>query len=86
MPEEKKTNNNLQNTTQKTKDRARQTSLKTRGEPRGSRRVGSSCSTSGTRCITLVTNLVMSHEWEKDLESAYDKCNISVVICDTDIP
>ena len=62
MPEEKKTNNNLQNTTQETKDRARQTSLKTGGEPRGSRRVGSSCSTSGTRCITLVTNLVMSHE------------------------
>ena len=40
--------------------------------------------TSGIRRVTLGTNRVIRHEWEK--ESVYDKWNISVVICDTDIP
>ena len=31
-------------------------------------RVRSSCSTSGTRCVNLVTNQVINHEWGKDRE------------------
>ena len=57
--------NNLQNTTQKTKDWATWTTLTTRGELRWSERVSSSCSTSGTRHVTPVTNpviLVMNAE------------------------
>jgi hypothetical protein len=49
---EKRTNNDLQNITHKTKDRAKRTP----------QRVSSSCITSGTRSITLVTNPVISHE------------------------
>ena len=41
---------------------------KTGGELRCSVRVSSSCSTSGTRRLNLVTNLVISHEWGKDRE------------------
>jgi hypothetical protein len=62
----KRTINDLQNTTYKTKDPASGTTLKTGGQLRCS---GSSCcSTLGTRRITLVTNPVISHEWGKDLE------------------
>jgi len=53
------TKNDLQNTTQKTKDRATGITLKTRGDL-------SSCSTCDTRRIALVTNPVISHKWEKD--------------------
>jgi hypothetical protein len=45
----KKTNNDLQNITYKTKDRATRILLKTWGEPRFSGRVSSSCSISETR-------------------------------------
>jgi hypothetical protein len=48
--------------THKTEDRVTLTPLKTGGELRCSGRVGSSCSTSGTRCVSLVTNPVISHE------------------------
>jgi hypothetical protein len=48
------------------KDQATRTSLKTRGELRCSGMVGSSCSICGTRCVTLVTNTVIRHEWGKD--------------------
>jgi hypothetical protein len=41
---------------------------KTGGELRCSGRVGSSCSTSGTRRVNLVTNPVISREWGKDWE------------------
>jgi len=51
---EKRTNDYPQNTTQKTKDRATRSPLKTRGELRCSERVGSSCCTSGTSRVTLV--------------------------------
>jgi hypothetical protein len=44
------------------------TPLKTGGELRFSRRVNSSCSTSGTRRVNLVTNPVIGHEWGKDRE------------------
>jgi len=52
--------------THKTKDRATRTPLKTGGEIRCSERVSSSCSTSDTCCVNLVTNPVTSHEWGKD--------------------
>jgi hypothetical protein len=50
-------NNDVQNTTQKTKDRAVPTQLKTGGEPMCSGRIA---------CVTLVANSVISHEWGKD--------------------
>ena len=54
--------------TYKTKDRVTRTPLKTGGELRCSRRVSSSCCTSGTRRVNLVTNPVISREWGKDRE------------------
>ena len=48
--------------THKTKDRVTRTPLKT-----GVNLVGSSCSTSVTRCVNLATNLVISHERGKQL-------------------
>jgi hypothetical protein len=54
--------------TYKTKDRVTRTTLKTRGELRCSGRVRSSCSTSGTSRVNLVTNPVISREWGKDRE------------------
>jgi hypothetical protein len=52
--------------THETKDRVTRTPLKTGGDLRCSGRVGSSSSTSGTRRVNLVTNLVISHERGKD--------------------
>jgi hypothetical protein len=43
-------------------------STKNGGDLRCSGRVDSSCSTSGTSRINLVTDLVISQEWEKDQE------------------
>ena len=54
--------------TYKTKDRVTRTSLKTGGELRCSGRVNSSCSTSDTRHVNLVTHPVISHERGKDPE------------------
>jgi hypothetical protein len=48
--------------TYKTKYRVTRTPLKTEGELRCSERVSSSCSTSGTRRTTLVTNPVIRRE------------------------
>ena len=62
MKKDKKTNNDLQNITYKTKDRVTRTPLKPGGEFKCSGRVSSSCSTSGTRRVNLVTNPVTSHE------------------------
>jgi hypothetical protein len=50
------------NTTQKTKARAIRTPLKSGGALKCSGRVVSSCSTSGTRRVTLITNQVINHE------------------------
>ena len=47
--------------TYKTKDRVTRTPLKTGGERRCSGMVGSSCSTTDTRRVNLVTNPVISH-------------------------
>ena len=54
--------------THKTTDRVTRTTLKTGGELRCSGRVSSSCSTSDTRRVNLVTNPVISHERRKDRE------------------
>ena len=54
--------------THKTKDRVTWTPPKTGGELRCYGRVSSSCSTSDTRRVNLVTNPVISHEWGKDRE------------------
>jgi hypothetical protein len=61
---DRSTNNDLQNTTQKTKDPATRTNTQKWGWGGGltcPRRVFSSCSTSGTRRVTLVEK-VISHE------------------------
>jgi hypothetical protein len=47
--------------THKTKERATRTPLKTGDELRCSGRVGSSCSTSDTNRVNLVTNPVINH-------------------------
>ena len=52
------------------------------GAPEG---LGSSCSTSDTRHVNLVTNPVKVM-MRKEPGSVYEKWNISVVICDTAIP
>jgi hypothetical protein len=52
----------------KTKDRVTRTPLKTGGEFRCSGRVSSSCSTSDTRLVKIVTNPVISHERGQDWE------------------
>ena len=62
------TNNDLQSIQKKTKDRATITPLKTGGELRCSGRVSSSCSTSSTFHVNLVTNPVMRHECGNDRE------------------
>ena len=68
----KRTNNYLQNTTQKTKVRATRIPLKTRGELWcSSGKVSSSCSTSSTGRVTLFTNRVISHEWGNELLSVF---------------
>ena len=54
--------------THKTKDRVTRTPLQTGIDLKCSGRVVSFCSTSGTRCVNLVANPVICHEWEKDWE------------------
>ena len=80
-----RTNNDLQNITHKTKHQVARISLKTRVELRCFGRVGSSCSTSGTHsCYSSYKP--DDNTWiMKGPESAYDKWNSSMVICDTDI-
>ena len=82
---DKMTNNDLQNTTQKTKDWATQRLLKTRGELMFLWGVSNFCSTCGTRRVTLFTNSVISHEWGTDRIMIATNRNISMVMCDTDI-
>ena len=62
MKKSKRTNNNLQKITHKTKDRVTRTTLKTGGELRCHERVSSSCSTSGTRRV----NQVVLENWFTD--------------------
>ena len=69
-----------------TKDRVTRSQLIIGGALRCTGWVTSSCSTSDTRRVNLVTNPMISHVSMKGPESIYDKVNISVVICDTDIP
>ena len=69
----KRTINDLHNTTQKTTDRVTRTPLKTEGEFMCTGSVNSSCSTFGTRRVTLVTNPEKSHEFKKEQDCDYDK-------------
>ena len=62
---DKRTSNNLQIFTQKTKDQAIRIPLKTGYELRCSERVGSSFFTCDSCRVTLITNLVINHEWGK---------------------
>ena len=81
---DKRTNNDLQNNTQKNTDLETRNPLKIRGELRCSGMVGSSCSTSGIRRATLVTNPVTCHEWVKD-QDLLTTSRTHVVVCDRDI-
>ena len=60
---DKGTKNHLQNTTQKTKDQAKRTRLKTVDELRSSVRISSYCFTSATCHVAPVTILVISHKF-----------------------
>jgi hypothetical protein len=62
----KRTNNDLQNITQKTKDRTTRTKIKTGCEVRCSGKESRSCFTCGARRGTLIRNPVISHEKGKD--------------------
>jgi len=73
MTKRKRTHNELQNTTRKTKDRATRTPLM----PVMKLLKGNFCFTSDTHRVALVTNPVIRL-------NAYDKWNILVVICYTD--
>jgi hypothetical protein len=61
---DKRINNDLQNTTQNTKDQAKRTPLEIGDDEFRclGRVINSSCSTCGTDHVILVTNLVISHE------------------------
>jgi hypothetical protein len=68
--------------THTSKDRVTRTPLKIGGEFRCSGIAGSSCSTSGTRRVNLVTNPVISHEWGKDREVfIHVEIHIVVYLC-----
>ena len=69
-----------------TKDRVTRSQLIIGGALRCSRWVNSSCSTNDNLRVNLVTNPMISHLSRKGPGSIYDKVNIFVVICDTDIP
>ena len=64
MAKGKRTNNDLLNITQKTKDRATRTPLKTGGDCRFFARVCSFCSTCGTRHVTIPVTI---DEWGMEL-------------------
>ena len=63
---DKKTNNDLHNTTQKTRDWVKRIPINLEVLFRCSGRVCSSCSTSGTRRVTLVTNSIINHVWSRN--------------------
>jgi hypothetical protein len=72
--------------TYKTKDRVTRTTLKTGGELWSSGRVSSSCSTSDTCRVNLVTNPVISHERGKDREVLTTSGTYPWSFVSTDIP
>ena len=74
----KRTNNDLQNISQNTKDRVTRSILKTGGEVMCSRRVSCSCPTSGTCRIILVRNLVISHECDHEMKKSNTNFDLSI--------
>ena len=71
MAKRKRMNNDLQNTTQKTKDRAPRTPLSTAGELVCFGRVSSSCSSCGNRRIFIVEYLNLTHFQKRILQEFY---------------
>ena len=80
MAKRKRTNNDLQNSTHKSKDRVTRTPLKTGGELRCSGRVGSSSSPSGTRPVNLVTNPTNEERTGKGLRQV-EHMQVLLVCC-----
>jgi hypothetical protein len=68
MKKYKRRNNDLKKHTHRTRDRITRTPFKSGDERRCSGKVGRCCTISGTNCVNLVTNPVISHEWGKDKE------------------
>ena len=62
MAKRKRTNNNIENTKQKTINRATRTPLKSGRECRSSWRISSSCSSCGTYRVTPVTRRVWRYQ------------------------
>jgi hypothetical protein len=73
----RKSKKSRQHNGQKKKDK-RTNNDDLQGKLRCTGRVSNSCSTSGTRRVNLVTNLVISNKWGK-------AWNISVANCDTEV-
>ena len=69
---DKRTNNDLQNITRKTKDRITRTQLNTGFELGCSGRVSKSCSTSDTRCKCFLAISMLYFFVKSILKSAYD--------------
>ena len=78
MKKDKRTNNDLQSTTQKAKDLATRIPLNTEGELRCPGRIDIPCSTGGIRRVTLVTNPVIN---DKGPGSAYGYEINTLCIC-----
>jgi hypothetical protein len=76
----KRTNNDLQNISQNTKDRVTRSTLKTGGELVCSGRVSCSCPTSGTCHIILVRNLVISHECDHEMKKSNTNFDLSIFL------
>jgi hypothetical protein len=68
MAKRKSTNNHLQSTTQKTKDRATRTALITGGELMYSGKFAAPHVTPVVLLLFLVINRVISHEWDNDID------------------
>jgi len=81
-----RTNNYMQNTTQKTKDLVTPTPLKTGGELGYSGKISSFCSTCSTRRCYSSYKPGDKSWMRKGPNCDCDKRNISVVVFDTDIP
>jgi hypothetical protein len=80
MNKRQKYKQDLQNITQKMKDRATWTPLRTGSAIMCSGKIGSSGSTCGISCYKS-DDMSWMRKWQ---DCDYDKRNISVVICDTD--
>ena len=74
IKQDKGTNNDLQNISQETKDRATRTPLQTRSEHECSGSVSSSCSTCGTRRLCFFILLSINRSYIFQSVSRHDLC------------